>query len=101
MSQDFEDDAAYVQKIDGEIAYFKSFADQYQDMLDSYESLKQQYEDAYGTELPGDIQDALDKLLSEENLKKLQSVLTCMYYLRDAERGFDMYVTEDGVNLRR
>lgn len=99
MSQDFEDDAAYVQKIDGEIAYFKSFADQYQDMLDSYESLKQQYEDAYGTELPSDIQDALDKLLSEENLKKLQSVLTCMYYLRDAERGFDMYVTEDGVNF--
>jgi len=99
MSQDFEDDAAYIQKIDGEIAYFKSFADQYQDMLDSYESLKQQYEDAYGTELPSDIQDALDKLLSEENLKKLQSVLTCMYYLRDAERGFDMYVTEDGVNF--
>lgn len=99
MSRDFEDDAAYVQKIDGEIAYFKSFADQYQDMLDSYESLKQQYEDAYGTELPSDIQDALDKLLSEENLKKLQSVLTCMYYLRDAERGFDMYVTEDGVNF--
>lgn len=99
MSQDFEDDAAYVQKIDGEIAYFKSFAGQYQDMLDSYESLKQQYEDAYGTELPSDIQDALDKLLSEENLKKLQSVLTCMCYLRDAERGFDMYVTEDGVNF--
>ena len=99
MSQDFEDDAAYVQKIDGEIAYFKSFADQYQDMLDSYESLKQQYEDAYGTELPSDIQDALDKLLSEENLKKLQSVLACMCYLRDAERGFDMYVTEDGVNF--
>ncbi len=98
MSQDFEDDAAYVQKIDGEIAYFKSFADQYQDMLDSYESLKQQYEDAYGTELPSDIQDALDKLLSEENLKKLQSVLTCMCYLRDAERGFDMYVTTNGFN---
>ena len=99
MSQDFEDDAAYVQKVDGEIAYFKSFADQYQDMLDSYENLKQQYEDAYGTELPSDIQDALDKLLSEDNLKKLQSVLTCMCYLRDAERGFDMYVTEDGVNF--
>lgn len=99
MSQDFEDDAAYVQKIDGEIAYFKSFADQYQDMLDSYENLKQQYEDAYGTELPSDIQDSLDKLLSEDNLKKLQSVLTCMCYLRDAERGFDMYVTEDGVNF--
>lgn len=99
MYADVEDDAAYVQKIDGEIAYFKSFADQYQDMLDSYESLKQQYEDAYGTELPGDIQDALDKLLSAENLKKLKSVLTCMYYLRDAERGFDMYVTEDGVNF--
>ena len=99
MSKEVEDDAAYVQKIDSEIAYFKSFADQYQDMLDSYENLKQQYEDAYGTELPGDIQDAFDKLLSEENLKKLQSVLTCMYYLRDAERGFDMYVTEDGVNF--
>lgn len=99
MSEEVEDDAAYVQKIDSEIAYFKSFADQYQDMLDSYESLKQQYEDAYGTELPGDIQDAFDKLLSEDNLKKLQSVLTCMYYLRDAERGFDMYVTEDGVNF--
>ena len=99
MSADVEDDAAYVQKIDSEIAYFKSFADQYQDMLDSYESLKQQYEDAYGTELPSDIQDALDKLLSEENLKKLQSVLTCMCYLRDVERGFDMYVTEDGVNF--
>ncbi len=99
MSEDFEDDAAYVQKIDDEIAYFKSFADQYQDMLDSYENLKQQYEDIYGTELPGDIQDAFDKLLSKENLKKLQSVLTCMYYLHDAERGFDMYVTEDGVNF--
>lgn len=99
MSEEVEDDAAYVQKIDSEIAYFKSFADQYQDMLDSYESLKQQYEDAYGAELPGDIQDAFDKLLSEENLKKLQSVLTCMYYLHDAERGFDMYVTEDGVNF--
>lgn len=99
MSADVEDDAAYVQKIDSEIAYFKSFADQYQDMLDSYESLKQQYEDAYGTELPSDIQDALDKLLSEENLKKLQSVLACMHYLHDAERGFDMYVTEDGVNF--
>ncbi len=99
MSEEVEDDAAYVQKIDSEIAYFKSFADQYQDMLDNYESLKQQYEDAYGTELPGDIQDAFDKLLSEENLKKLQSVLTCMYYLHDAERGFDMYVTEDGVNF--
>lgn len=99
MSTDVEDDAAYVQKIDSEIAYFKSFADQYQDMLDSYESLKQQYEDAYGTELPSDIQDALDKLLSEENLKKLQSVLACMHYLHDAERGFDMYVTEDGVNF--
>ena len=99
MSEEVEDDAAYVQKIDSEIAYFKSFADQYQDMLDSYESLKQQYEDAYGTELPGDIQDAFDKLLSEENLKKLKSVLTCMCYLRDAERGFDMYVTEDGVNF--
>lgn len=99
MSEEVEDDAAYVQKIDSEIAYFKSFADQYQDMLDSYESLKQQYEDAYGTELPGDIQDAFDKLLSKENLKKLQSVLTCMYYLHDAERGFDMYVSEDGVNF--
>lgn len=99
MSTDVEDDAAYVQKIDSEIAYFKSFADQYQDMLDSYESLKQQYEDAYSTELPSDIQDALDKLLSEENLKKLQSVLACMHYLHDAERGFDMYVTEDGVNF--
>ena len=99
MSTDVEDDAAYVQKIDSEIAYFKSFADQYQDMLDSYESLKQQYEDAYGTELPSDIQDALDKLLSEESLKKLQSVLACMHYLHDAERGFDMYVTEDGVNF--
>lgn len=99
MSEEVEDDAAYVQKIDSEIAYFKSFADQYQDMLDSYESLKQQYEDAYGAELPGDIQDAFDKLLSKENLKKLQSVLTCMYYLHDAERGFDMYVTEDGVNF--
>lgn len=99
MSEEVEDDAAYVQKIDSEIAYFKSFADQYQDMLDSYESLKQQYEDVYGAELPGDIQDAFDKLLSEENLKKLQSVLTCMYYLHDAERGFDMYVTEDGVNF--
>ena len=99
MSEEVEDDAAYVQKIDSEIAYFKSFADQYQDMLDSYENLKQQYEDAYGAELPGDIQDAFDKLLSEENLKKLKSVLTCMYYLRDAERGFDMYVTEDGVNF--
>ena len=73
------------------------------EMLNDYEKqledAKQQYEDAYGTELPGDIQDALDKLLSAENLKKLQSVLTCMCYLRDAERGFDMYVTEDGVNF--
>ena len=99
MSVDVESDDAYAQKIDGEIAYFESFADQYQDMLNAYDELKQQYKDAYGDELPGDIQDAFDKLLSQENLKKLQSVIKCMYYLRDAERGFDMYVTADGVNF--
>ena len=99
MSVDVESDGAYAQKIDGEIAYFESFADQYQDMLNAYDELKQQYKDAYGDELPGDIQDAFDKLLSQENLKKLQSVIKCMYYLRDAERGFDMYVTADGVNF--
>ena len=99
MSVDDESDDAYAQKIDGEIAYFESFADQYQDMLNAYDELKQQYKDAYGDELPGDIQDAFDKLLSQENLKKLQSVIKCMYYLRDAERGFDMYVTADGVNF--
>lgn len=99
MPVDDESDDAYAQKIDGEIAYFESFADQYQDMLNAYDELKQQYKDAYGDELPGDIQDAFDKLLSQENLKKLQSVIKCMYYLRDAERGFDMYVTADGVNF--
>lgn len=99
MPVDDESDDAYAQKIDGEIAYFESFADQYQDMLNAYDELKQRYKDAYGDELPGDIQDAFDKLLSQENLKKLQSVIKCMYYLRDAERGFDMYVTADGVNF--
>ena len=80
--------------VEERIAYYQDFADLYSELLETVQNLKQEYS------LADDILEALDKLLNEDNLRRLRSVITCMQYLRRAERGFDLYVTEDGVNFR-
>ncbi len=80
--------------VEERIAYYQDFADLYSELLETVQNLKQEYS------LADDIIDALDKLLNEDNLRRLRTVITCMQYLRRAERGFDLYVTEDGVNFR-
>ena len=80
--------------VEERIAYYQDFADLYSELLETVQNLKQEYS------LADDIIDALDKLLNEDNLRRLRTVITCMQYLRKAERGFDLYVTEDGVNFQ-
>ncbi len=80
--------------VEERIAYYQDFADLYSELLETVQNLKQEYS------LADDILEALDKLLNEDNLRRLRTVITCMQYLRKAERGFDLYVTEDGVNFR-
>lgn len=99
LSGDTDDDAAYTEKIESETQYFQSFADAYSAALDEYQNLEAQYEKVYGTELPSEIKDAYGKLLNSDILTKIKSVITCLGYLKNAERGFDMYVTDDGVNF--
>ena len=62
-------------------------------MLDQYEQLAAEYD------LGDDLKAAFEKLLNQETWDKIKSVLVCLHYMRTASRGFDMYVTSDGVNF--
>lgn len=99
LSNDADTDAAYKAKVEAETQYFQAFADVYEAALDEYEALVAEYEQAYGTSLPDEIKDAYNSLLNGNVLKRLRSVITCMGYLKDANRGFDMYVTSDGEHF--
>ena len=43
--------------------------------------------------------DAKTEMSTEELLDKIQGLLTCAKYLSKADRGFDLYVSEDGVHF--
>ena len=48
----------------------------------------------------GSIRDLIEKLGGIEGvMAAVRSLLTCASYLTDADRGFDMYISDDGVNF--
>ena len=79
--------------VDDRITSLKDFSDYYETMLDQYEQLAAEYD------LGDDLKAAFEKLLNQETWDKIKSVLVCLHYMRTASRGFDMYVTSDGVNF--
>ena len=79
--------------IDEKIAYHQAFVGYYEGLLNSFEQLQQKYS------LPQDITERIQKLLNQEKLARVRSVIECLQYMRTATRGFDMYVTEDGVSF--
>lgn len=44
--------------------------------------------------------DAKTEMSTEELLEKVKGLLKCASYLAKADRGFDLYVSEDGVNFK-
>ena len=79
--------------VEDRITSLQDFSDYYETMLDQYEQLAAEYD------LGDDLKDAFEKLLNQETWDKIKSVLVCLNYMRTATRGFDMYVTSDGVNF--
>ncbi len=79
--------------VEDRITSLQDFSDYYETMLDQYEQLAAEYD------LGDDLKDAFEKLLNQETWDKIKSVLVCLHYMRTASRGFDMYVTSDGVNF--
>ena len=79
--------------VEDRITSLKDFSDYYETMLDQYEQLAAEYD------LGDDLKAAFEKLLNQETWDKIKSVLVCLHYMRTASRGFDMYVTSDGVNF--
>ena len=79
--------------VEDRITSLQDFSDYYETMLDQYEQLAAEYD------LGDELKDAFEKLLNQETWDKIKSVLVCLNYMRTASRGFDMYVTSDGVNF--
>ena len=79
--------------VEDRITSLQDFSDYYETMLDQYEQLAAEYD------LGDDLKAAFEKLLNQETWDKIKSVLVCLHYMRTASRGFDMYVTSDGVNF--
>lgn len=79
--------------VEDRITSLQDFSEYYETMLDQYEQLAAEYD------LGDDLKAAFEKLLNQETWDKIKSVLVCLHYMRTASRGFDMYVTSDGVNF--
>lgn len=79
--------------VEDRITSLQDFSDYYETMLDQYEQLAAEYD------LGDDLKAAFEKLLNQDTWDKIKSVLVCLHYMRTASRGFDMYVTSDGVNF--
>lgn len=70
-----------------------------QEFVDAYVSVCKQAEELTGL-LPDSVKQLLDKLvgaLTKDNMVAFGKILK---YLSTAERGFDMYVTSDGINFQ-
>lgn len=76
-----------------DISYYEDFIETYQNLLENFNQLQERYD------ISEDIKKAIEDLLNEKALKRLQSVVECLQYMAKAERGFDLYVSEDGVNF--
>lgn len=88
-----EGDADYASNIEDKIQYHQQFADYYEALLKRFEELEKKYE------LPENVRKQIEKLLNGQTLEDIQSVIKCLGYMKDATRGFDLYVTGDGVNF--
>lgn len=88
-----EGDADYASNIEDKIQYHQQFADYYEALLKRFEELEKKYE------LPEDVRKQIEKLLNSQTLEDIKSVIKCLEYMKDAMRGFDLYVTGDGVNF--
>lgn len=88
-----EGDADYASNIEDKIQYHQQFADYYEALLKRFEELEKKYE------LPENVRKQIEKLLNGQTLEDIQSAIKCLGYMKDATRGFDLYVTGDGVNF--
>lgn len=88
-----EDDADYASTIEDKIQYHQQFADYYEALLKRFEELEKKYE------LPENVRKQIEKLLNSQTLEDIKSVIKCLEYMKDATRGFDLYVTDDGVSF--
>lgn len=76
-----------------DISYYEDFINTYEGLLSKYESLKTNYN------ISDELKKAIEELLDQDALKRLKSVVECLQYMSKAERGFDLYVSEDGINF--
>ena len=88
-----EGDADYASNIEDKIQYHQQFADYYEALLKRFEELEEKYE------LPENVRKQIEKLLNGQTLEDIKSVIECLEYMKDATRGFDLYVTDDGVSF--
>lgn len=51
------------------------------------------------TEMPDTVVNAYKTLISEDTLETISSFLTCAAYMSTAERGFDLYVIDENLNV--
>lgn len=68
------------------------------DFLKIYKVMIEQYE-RIREHLPGNLIEKLDKIYNEANYDKLFYAVETVKYLNAGERGFDLFVSEDGVNF--
>ena len=67
---------------------------------DFYSSLYEFYnEEDTQKKLPDFVKDVYEKILNDETLGKVVHMARCLKYLKNAERGFDMMVSEDGIHF--
>ena len=69
-----------------------------EEFAEAYAALCQSYEELKGY-LPEKVIEYYQKLLQSETVVNLRSLIQCMKILSTAERGFDLYASEDGVNF--
>lgn len=69
-----------------------------EDFLEVYKVMIEQYERIRGY-LPAKLVEKLDKIYNEANYDKLFYAVETVKYLNAGERGFDLFVSEDGVNF--
>ena len=69
-----------------------------QQLYEVLNKLQQEYEKIKDY-LPSEITDRLDNLLSVEKIENFGYFVKCCAYLSKGERGFDLFVSNDGVNF--
>lgn len=69
-----------------------------QKFLDALLKVKEQYE-AVKAYLSAEAKAKIDAFLADERVLNFKYFVSCMYYMSKSERGFDLLVSEDGVNF--